>query len=68
MDRKPDLLDAANAAGYIGLDSADPASALRRYRRTGLLRGTRVGRHIYYLRSELDALLEKLTEGCGDSP
>ena len=61
MDRKADLLSAQDAATYIGLESADPAAALRRYRHLYSLRGTRVGRRVYYLRSELDALLERLT-------
>ena len=60
-----DLLTEEEAIGYLRLDTIQvkyPAETLRRYRREGHLRGTQVGKRVFYLRTELDALLRKLTE------
>ncbi len=59
----PELLTAEEAVRFLRLeDLKDPLDVLYQYRRKGVLRGTQVGRHIRYLRSEIVACLEKLTE------
>ena len=59
----PELLTADEAVRLLRLDDLkDPMDVLYQYRRKGLLRGTQVGRHIRYLRTELIAFLETLTE------
>ena len=59
----PPLLDAEQAARLMLLDVLkDPQAALYQYRKQGLLRGTQLGRRVCYLRTELMACLEQLTE------
>ena len=40
----------------------DPCETLRRYRERGLLRGTQVSKRVFYLRSELDRFLDRVTD------
>ncbi len=61
----PDLLSEAQAVRYLRLDSIEiknPEEILRRYRKEGHLRGTQVSKRVFYLRSELDAFLKRLTD------
>ena len=59
----PELLTAKEAIRFLRLDDLkDPMDVLYHYRTQGLLRGTQVGRHIRYLRTELMKCLEMLTE------
>lgn len=61
----PDLLSEAQAVRYLRLDTIEiknPEETLRRYRKEGHLRGTQVSKRVFYLRSELDALLKRLTD------
>jgi hypothetical protein len=64
-DANPELLDEDEAIRYLRLDTIhirDPRDSIRRYRKLGNLRGTQVGKRVFYLRSELDAFLRKMTE------
>jgi hypothetical protein len=64
-DPCPDLLTESEAILYLRLEQIDidhPEETLRRYRKEGLLRGTQISKRVYYLRSELDAFLRKITE------
>jgi hypothetical protein len=64
-DACPNLLTEEEAARYLRLDAVrieNPLETLRRYRKTGLLRGTQVSKKVFYLRNELDAFLVKVTE------
>ena len=64
-DPSPDLLTEEEAIRYLRLDQIDiknPEETLRRYRKEGHLRGTQVSKRVFYLRSELDDLLRKLTK------
>ena len=66
----PDLLTAEEAIRYLRLDCNCQTRGdltLRRYRELGILRGTRVGRHIRYRRVELEKFLAKKTENHSDS-
>jgi hypothetical protein len=59
------LLTEAEAITYLRLDTidiSDPAATLRRYRESGLLRGTQVSKRVFYLKDELDGFLKRLTE------
>jgi hypothetical protein len=61
----PELLTEAEAIRYLRLDTIDikdPSATLRNYRKRGLLKGTQVSKSILYLRIELDAFLDRLTE------
>ena len=59
----PDLLTAEEAVRILRLEELkDPIEVLYQYRKRGLLRGTQVGRHIRYMRTELVRCLELLTE------
>ena len=61
----PELLTEAEAIVYLRLDTIDvkhPEETLRRYRERGLLRGTQVGKRVFYRRVEVDRFLEKQTE------
>lgn len=61
----PDVLTAEEAVQYLRLDDtdiADPERTLHYYRKYHGLRGTQVGKKVRYLRIELEALLERLTE------
>jgi hypothetical protein len=64
-DPSPDLLTAEEAIRYLRLHEIEiknPRETLRRYRKEGRLRGTQVGKRVYYLRGELDEFLRKMTE------
>ena len=64
-DPCPDLLTEQEAIRYLRLDTIDidkPAETLRRYRDKDLLRATQVSKKLFYRRSELDQLLNKLSE------
>jgi hypothetical protein len=64
-DACPDLLTEEEAIRYLRLDLIDiknPDETLQRYRKEGHLRGTQISKKVFYLRNELDALLQKLTE------
>lgn len=61
----PDLLTEEQAIRYLRLDSIEirnPEETLRRYRKEGHLRGTQVSKRVFYLRSELDAFLKRVTD------
>ena len=61
----PELLTESEAIRFLrldGIDTEDPASTLRYYRKKGLLRATQVGKCIRYRRIELERLLDRLTE------
>ena len=61
----PLLLTESEAIRYLRLDTIEitnPSETLRRYRATGLLRGTQVSKRIFFLRTELDRFLERITE------
>ena len=59
----PELLTEAEAIRYVRLDAAskNPERTLRYYREKGLLRPTQIGRHLFYLRAELDEFLKRQT-------
>jgi len=60
----PEVLTPEEAARYIRLDmGGEWMRALQRYRTAGVLRGTQVGRRMVYRRVELDAFLERQTDG-----
>jgi hypothetical protein len=64
LRREVGLLTEEEAIEYLRLDTidiADPKATLRRYREKGLLRGTQVSKKVFYLRSELDSFLLRLT-------
>ena len=61
----PELLTEEEAVRYLRLDTItlkDPCETLRRYRERGLLRGTQVSKRVFYLRSELDRFLDRVTD------
>ena len=61
----PELLTEEEAIRYLRLDTIrikNPGETLTRYRDEGLLRGTQVSKRIFYRRTELDRLLERLTD------
>lgn len=61
----PELLTEGETIKYLRLDeidTEDPASALRYYRKRGLLRATQVGKCVRYRRVELERFLDRLTE------
>ena len=61
----PELLTESEAIRFLRLDGIsveDPANTLRYYRKKGLLRATQVGKCIRYRRTELERLLDRLTE------
>lgn len=58
----PEVLTEEEAIRYLRLDDAtNPSRTLRYYREQGRLRGTKVGRHLRYLRRNLDEFLDKQT-------
>jgi hypothetical protein len=64
----PDLMTPVEAAMFLRLDEADhsPDTAnrtLNYWRERGELRATKFARRVWYLRSELEAFLERKTEG-----
>lgn len=59
----PELLTSDEAARFLRIDHmSDPQAFLLKCRKEGMLRGTKIGRDIRYLRSELLSFLEKLTD------
>ena len=64
-DPNPDLLTEEEAIRYLRLDTIDiknPAETLQRYRKEGHLKGTQVSKRVFYLRSELDEFLKRMTD------
>jgi len=64
-DPCPDLLTDDEAIRYLRLHEIEiknPGETLQRYRKEGHLRGTQVSKRVYYLKSELDAFLKKMTD------
>ena len=49
----PAVLDEAEAVRFLRLKSKNPSETMEYYRRTGMLRGTRIGTHVVYLLSDL---------------
>ncbi len=63
-DACPDLLTEEESIRYLRLDLIDiknPRETLQTYRKLRLLRGTQISKKVFYLRSELDELLKKVT-------
>jgi len=61
----PDLLTMEETFRFLRLDvdgPKHPDATLQYYKNEGLLRGTRVGKNVRYLRSELLRFLDQLTE------
>jgi len=61
----PELLTAEEAITFLRLDidgPKHPEMTLQHYRQEGLLRATKVGRNLRYLRSELLRFLEEQTK------
>lgn len=61
----PELLTEDEAIRYLRLDTtgiSHPQHTLERYRAMGLLRGTQVGRRVFYRRIELERFLERQTD------
>jgi len=64
-DPCPELLTEQEAISYLRLDTINiqnPSDTLQRYRALGHLRGTQLSKRVFYLRSELDHFLRKLTD------
>jgi hypothetical protein len=64
-DPCPDLLTAEEAIRYLRLDTMgikNPGETLARYRKEGHLKGTQVSKRVFYLKSELDTFLKKMTD------
>lgn len=62
----PELLTEDEAIRYLRLDTVnikDPSATLRNYRKRRMLLGTQVSKKVFYRRTELDAFLQRLTEG-----
>ena len=60
----PELLTEAEAIRYLRLDidgPAKPENTLRYYREKKKLKGTRIGKKLFYTRKALDEFLEKMT-------
>lgn len=61
----PELLTEDEAIHYLRLDTTgvlNPGQTLERYRAMSLLRGTQVGRRVFYRRIELERFLERQTD------
>ena len=61
----PELLTEEEAVRYFRLDTINiknPAATLRRYRSQGLIKGTQIGKKVFYRRVELDSFLAERTE------
>ena len=62
----PELLTKEEAIWYLRLDTIEgtknPAGTLERYRSNGKLKGTQVGKKIFYRRVELERFLERQTD------
>jgi len=62
----PPLLTPEEAVMLLRIDCIDvqhPQDTLRRYRESGLLRGTRIGLKIFFSLSELLAFIDRQAEG-----
>ena len=60
----PDLLTEDEAIKFLRLDVAGPANpknTLRYYRNRGLLKGTKIGRRVIYMKKSLLEFAEKMT-------
>jgi len=60
----PELLTEAEAIRYLRLDidgPAKPENTLRYYREKKKLKGTQIGKKLFYTRKALDEFLEKMT-------
>ncbi|AQQ71162.1 hypothetical protein SMSP2_01528 [Limihaloglobus sulfuriphilus] len=60
----PDVLTEKEAVKFLRLDDGEtkyPSKSLEYYRNQGILRGTRVGKRLRYLKSELLNFLENQT-------
>lgn len=61
----PTVLTEPEAIRYLRLDVVghkSPADTLRYYREKKKLRGTRIGKRLFYTRKSLDEFLEEMTE------
>ncbi|HUU20273.1 MAG TPA: hypothetical protein VMW72_24200 [Sedimentisphaerales bacterium] len=61
----PELLTEDEAIRFLRLDTVnikDRAATLKRYRKDGLLRGVQISKKIFYKRTELENLIERLME------
>ena len=61
----PELLTEEEAIRFLRLDTVnikDRAATLKRYRKDGLLRGVQISKKIFYKRTELENLIERLME------
>lgn len=61
----PELLTEDEAIRFLRLDTVnikDRAATLKRYRKDGLLRGVQISKKIFYIRTELENLIERLME------
>ena len=65
----PELLTEDEAVRYLRLDGekgpTDPYQCLFRYRQQNKLRGTHIGKQLFYRRDELDRFVRLMTEGQG---
>ena len=60
----PDVLTESEAINFLRLDTdgpKNPEQTLRYYRQEGILKATKVGKRVRYLRSELLKFLDQLT-------
>jgi len=59
----PELLTAEEAARYLRLDGqkANSAKTLQYYREKKKLRPTKIGKHVFYSRRELDNFIQTMT-------
>ena len=61
----PDLLTEQEAIRYLRLDTdgpKHPEATLQHYRQEGILRPTRIGKRLRYIKTELFKFLEEQTE------
>lgn len=64
-DPNPDLLTVQEAIRYLRLDQIrikNPKGTLEYYRKQGILKATQVSKCVFYLRPNLDAFLQTLTQ------
>jgi hypothetical protein len=60
----PELLTESEAVRFLRLDTMDiknPTNTLRYYREKKKLKGTHIGKRVFYSRKALDQFLEKMT-------
>jgi hypothetical protein len=61
----PEVLTEQEAIRFLRIDTTgvkNPETTLRYYREQGLLRGTQIGRNLFYTKTELLSFLSKQTE------